>query len=323
MAHNPVSIGVIGAGIMGHRMLNAILAQPDGSVRLAGAWDPSPAAMERLAAELPSVRRVRDPETLIEASDCLYIASPPSSHLAYARAALDAGKTVFCEKPLAVDIEDARTFVALAGARGAVNFPFASSLGVEALERWIADGVVGTPRSLVIEVGFAAWPRPFQHDAAGWLDGRAEGGFTREVVSHFLFLSRRLLGPLRIVEASAAFPVAGASERSMAAALVAGDTPVRIVGRVGETELAEHNEWRLEGDAGAVRLRDWAIAERRGPDGRFQPAPDASPIETARPIVLRRQLQGVVRLARGEPHHLATLGEALEVQQVVEAMLAD
>jgi hypothetical protein len=29
-----------------------------------------------------------------------------------------------------------------------------------------------------------------------------------------------------------------------------------------------------------------------------------------------------VRLARGEPHHLATLGEALQVQEVVEAILA-
>jgi hypothetical protein len=78
------------------------------------------------------------------------------------------------------------------GRSGAVNFPFASSLGVEPF-RWMADDVVGSPRSLVIEVGFARWPRLFQQDAAGWLDGAAEGGFTREVVSHFLFLSRRSL----------------------------------------------------------------------------------------------------------------------------------
>lgn len=322
MAQNPVAIGVIGAGIMGHRMLNAILARQDGSVRLAGAWDPSAAAMERLAAELPDVRRLSDAGAVISASDCVYIASPPSSHLAYGRAALEQGRAVFCEKPLAIELEDARAFVALGGTRGAVNFPFASSFGVEALTRWIADGAVGTPRKLAIEVGFAGWPRHFQQDAAGWLDGRAEGGFTREVVSHFLFLSRRLLGPLRLVRARAEFPDAHHSERGIDVDLLAGDVPVRITGRVGQTDLDEHNSWTLEGDKGAIRIRDWAVAERRDADGRFQPVPDALPIEAARPLVLQRQLEGVARLTRGEPHHLATLREALDVQEVVEAILA-
>jgi hypothetical protein len=69
-------------------------------------------------------------------------------------------------------------------------------------------------------------------------------------------------------------------------------------------------------------LRDWAIAEKRDADGRFQPAPDALPIETSRPLVLRWQLDGVARLGRREPHHLTTLREAPDVQEVVEAILA-
>jgi hypothetical protein len=46
------------------------------------------------------------------------------------------------------------------------------------------------------------------------------------------------------------------------------------------------------------------------------------PNERMRPLVLRRQLEGVARMTRGEPHHLATLQEALDVQTVVEAILA-
>ena len=42
-----------------------------------------------------------------------------------------------------------------------------------------------------------------------------------------------------------------------------------------------------------------------------------------RPLVLRRQLEGVVRMTAGEPHPLATLQEALEVQTIVEAILAN
>ncbi|TGD95669.1 Gfo/Idh/MocA family protein [Methylobacterium nonmethylotrophicum] len=319
---DPIALGIIGAGIMGERMLNAILSEDGAPVRVAALWDPAPAALARIAARFPGLPLAPDAAAVVAASDCVYVASPPASHLGYARAALSAGRSVFCEKPLAVDLADARAFVALAGSRGAVNFPFASSLGVAALVQWIAQGAVGAPRRLTIEVAFARWPRPWQADAAGWLDAPREGGFTREVVSHFLFLSRRLLGPLHGLEASAEFPEPGRSERAIEATFRAGDVPVVLRGRVGATEQDDHNTWTLAGEAGAVRLRDWAIAESRRPDGRFEPAPDAMPNERARPIALRRQLEGVARMTHGEPHHLATLSEALEVQEIVEAILA-
>ena len=196
----------------------------------------------------------------------------------------------------------------------------ASSLGVAQLESWIAEGRVGKPTGIRIEVAFRTWPRPWQADAARWLDGRAEGGFTREVVSHFLFLCRRLAGPPTGLRAEVEYPADGRSERRIEARLEAGGIPVTLVGTVGQTDRDDHNIWLLEGDAGAVRLRDWAIAELRVGQ-LFEPAADAMPNETARPIALRRQLEGVARLARAAPHHLATLQEALEVQQVVEAIL--
>jgi predicted dehydrogenase len=317
----PVSIGLIGAGIMGERMLRAILAQPPELVRAAGIWDPSAEAIGRMARELPQVPRLADAAAVIAASDCVYIASPPASHLGHARAALAAGKRVFCEKPLAVDLGDARAFVAEADGRGAVNFPFASSPAVETLRRWIEEGAVGARARISIEVAFASWPRSWQADAAGWLDRREQGGFTREVVSHFLFLSRRLGGRLHGLQASAAFPETGRSERRIEARLMAGELPVTLVGSVGTTAKDDHNVWLLEGEAGAIRLCDWSLAERRQPDGSWQRAPDALSQLEARPVALKRQLEGVARLTRGEPHHLATLAEALEVQEIVEAIL--
>lgn len=317
-----LALGIIGAGIMGERLLGAIHGAADAPVRVAAIWDPSSEALARIGAAFPAVPRVADAASVVAASACVYVASPPASHLGYARAALAAGRSVFCEKPLAIDLAEARAFVAAAGPAGAVNFPFASSPGVAALERWIAAGAVGTPRRLAITVDFARWPRPWQADAARWLDARAEGGFTREVVSHFLFLARRLLGPLEGIQGRVDFPEPGRSERAITVTLSAGGIPVTLTGRVSGTDEDDHNTWTLEGDAGAVRLRDWAIAERLGPDGRFEPAPDAIPNEKLRPITLRRQLEGVVRMARGEPHHLATFAEALAVQEAVEAILA-
>ena len=321
MKNDSVAIGIIGAGIMGERLLNAILQQKPELLHACGIWDPSSSAMQRMERTFPQVPRLADAAAVIAASDCTYIASPPASHLQHARAALAAGKSLFSEKPLAVDVADARAFVAEAGNRGAVNFPFASSPAVSTIRSWIEGGEIGTPRRIAIEVGFAKWPRSWQRDAVGWLDRPMQGGFTREVVSHFLFLSRRLVGPLHGLDGEASFSEAGKSERRIAASLQAGDLPVTLAGAVGETAKDDHNIWMLEGDRGAVRLCDWSIAQRRMADGTWQQAPDALPQEQARPLALKRQLEGVAKLARGEPHHLATLADALEVQEIVEAIL--
>jgi predicted dehydrogenase len=87
-----VRLGFVGYGIMGERLLRATLAQDPGVIAVAGVWDPSAAAMERLARDLPEVAHVGSVDDLVAASDCVYIASPPASHLGHARRALAAGE---------------------------------------------------------------------------------------------------------------------------------------------------------------------------------------------------------------------------------------
>ena len=319
-----VKLGIIGYGIMGERLLRAAMAHDPARIGVAAVFDPSPAAQARLASDFPGISVAGSAEALIEASDCVYIASPPASHLPLARAALAAGKAVFCEKPLATDLADARAFAReAADARFAVNFPFASSFAVAQLRDWVDQGVVGTPQRVDIEIGFRQWPRPWQHDAASWLDGPEEGGFTREVVSHFLFLTLRMLGDLRLADARVSFPEPGRSERAVSADLSLPGLPVALEGGVGITDKDDHNTWTLIGDKGTIRLRDWSFAERLDPaTGDFVEAPDAIPNEQARPLVLARQLDKVAALTQGASQDLATLHEALTVQEHVEAILA-
>ena len=318
-----IRLGILGAGIMGERLLRAAREHAADVVQVSGIWDPAEAARARIAAALPGVPVADSAAAVVAGCECLYIASPPATHLAHARAGLAAGRAVLCEKPLAVDPAEARAFAAEAqGARIAVNFPMASSPAVAQLRAWLDAGAVGAPRTLDIEVAFAAWPRGWQRGAESWLDRPAQGGFAREVISHFLFLTGRLAGPFRLEEAFAAFPEAGRSERAVRAALRVGALPVTVLGSVGTTRKDDHNTWTLQGPNGAVRLRDWAIAERLGADGVWQPAPDAMPNERARPLILRRQLQAVAAMTRGEAHALATVAEALAVQEVVEGILA-
>jgi len=312
----PIALGIIGFGIMGERLLRAALDHARDHVIVTGVWDPAPGAAARLHAIARDVPMLGSAQAVIAACDCLYVAAPPAAHIPLAEQALAAGRAVFLEKPLATDLAAARAFVAEAGeARVAVNFPMASSPAVAQLAAW-RGGM--TPERLAIAVGFATWPRGWQRDAAGWLARRAEGGFTREVVSHFLFLTRRQLGPLALLDAAADYPSGDGSETAIRAQLTAGGVPVTLTGSVGLTEKEDENSWVLND---AIRLRDWSFAERRGPGGAWEAAPDALPNERMRPLVLRGQLAGVAAMTRGEPHALATLREAVDVQEIVEAIL--
>jgi len=318
-----LALGIVGFGIMGERLARS--AFPHSELRLAGVWDPAPGAATRLAEAAPGVPMLKDAAAVIAACDALYVAAPPAAHIPLARAAFAAGKAVLLEKPLATDLEEAAAFVAEAeasGARAGVNFPMASSPAVAQLAAWQAEGAVGTPQALRVEAHFARWPRGWQNDASSWLARRAEGGFTREVLSHFLFLTRRQLGPLELVSAQVTYPEGDGAETEIAAELRAGGVPVALAGSVGRVAVDETNGWVLEGSAGAVRLRDWSFAERRDAEGAWHPAPDALPNTAMRPLVLREQMNKLAALVRGEPQGLATLREALEVQRIVERILA-
>jgi predicted dehydrogenase len=315
----PVTLGIIGLGIMGERLLRAALDHASESVTPVAVWDPAPAAATRLAGIAGAPRMLVTPDAVINACQCLYIAAPPAAHIPLADAAIAAGRSVFIEKPLATSPSEARAFVAraeAAGARAAVNFPMASSPAVAQLSEWRA---ALTAQSLEIEVAFPTWPRGWQQAAASWLAKRAEGGFTREVVSHFLFLTRRQLGPLKLLDAHASYPPGDGAESAITARLSAGGVPVTLKGSVGTTTKDDHNTWTLNG---AIRLRDWSFAERLGADGSWAQAPDALPNEKMRPMVLKGQLAEVAAMTRGDAHRLATLREAFEVQEIIEAILA-
>lgn len=325
MADTGVRLGIIGCGIMGERIIRATLALDPGLIRLSALWDPDPSARQRLAADLPDLPFVDHAPDVAGLSDVVYVASPPATHLGHARIALGAGRAVFTEKPLAVSLEESHAFLELvnqSGRAAAVNFIFASSPAVASLNGWLSEGIIGAPEHLEISTQFAQWPRPWQMDADGWLSRRAQGGFTREVISHFLFLTRRLCGPLKLGSASARFPGGDGAETAIAADLTAGGVPVRLKGGVGTTDQTDHNLWTLTGRKGAIRLRDWSTAERLNADGTWVGDPEAPSHDLARPMILQGQVTKLAAMVRGQPHDLATVAEALEVQTVVERILA-
>ncbi len=140
-------VSVIGLGVMGQRMLANMRAHD--RFEVLQAWDPDPDACARTAAQYPELDIAASAARAIEhrGTSVVYIACPPAWHGGYATAAFAAGKSVYCEKPLAVDVAESRALVdaaARAGAVNIVNFSLASAAATREVERRLAGGDTGT-----------------------------------------------------------------------------------------------------------------------------------------------------------------------------------
>ncbi|GAA4623341.1 hypothetical protein GCM10023196_019150 [Actinoallomurus vinaceus] len=305
-----VRLGVIGLGAMGSEMLDVAARHPEFDVVMAA--DPSTPALDRARAAHPAVSYVAEPERLLEEEglDAVYIASPPATHAAFAVRAMKAGKAVFAEKPLAVDLAEGEEMVAVAAKTGAVNalnFVLSDRSAALAVARAVRNGEAGTVLGVEMRFGFPEWPRSFQRDAH-WVAGRAQGGFLREVASHYVFLTDRLLGPLSPVHTRAAY--GPASEDTATGLFLAGDVPVRLSGQVAAGP--ESYEWTLYGSDRSYRITDWADLWVGDVSGwtRVDPEGPRGSEET--------RLGEFARAVRGEEHTLADFAAGLRVQRVVE-----
>ncbi|KAL1405940.1 hypothetical protein Q8F55_007622 [Vanrija albida] len=106
-------VAVIGCGRMGQRhALNLHNLTP--RAHLVALCDPSPAAAEWAASHLPQVPLHTDPEAVFAAADvdAVVIATITATHGPLTLRAIAAGKHVLLEKPIALDVDDARPVVA-------------------------------------------------------------------------------------------------------------------------------------------------------------------------------------------------------------------
>jgi predicted dehydrogenase len=114
----PLAIGLIGFGNHVAKNLVRLFDRPAGPIvravhvrdpaRYAAVW---PAFASRFTGALANV--LNDPQV-----EAVYIASPLSTHHTYARAALEAGKHVLCEKPLTWHLDEAEELAGLSASRG-------------------------------------------------------------------------------------------------------------------------------------------------------------------------------------------------------------
>ena len=107
----PLRVLVVGCGNMGASHARAYHKMPD--FEIAGLVSRGPESRGRLGRELGGVPEFADFREALDSTrpDVVSINTYPETHAAYARAAIDAGCHVFCEKPLAETVEQAQAVV--------------------------------------------------------------------------------------------------------------------------------------------------------------------------------------------------------------------
>ncbi|PWK55870.1 Gfo/Idh/MocA family protein [Roseicyclus mahoneyensis] len=314
-----IRTAIIGLGIMGRRMLEHMQRHPDYEV--VAMWDPDPQACREALALARAVPVATSADEALAAADLVYLACPPVPRKAYALAALRAGKAVFLEKPLGVDVAESEGLVEACKASGlpvAVNFTQAAGAALTSVSDAARTRALGDLQGVDIVVTYADWPRGWQK-AADWLRFRDEGGMTREVISHFLFFSERILGPLSVVWAHPSYPAdPQLCETHLLARLEsAAGVPVTIMASVGGAQ-PDRQELTIKGSLTSRRISDFYV-DARSDGGPFEEIAERP--SDPRAVSLRAQLDDLLLCIAGKPNRLATPDEALRVQKLVEGML--
>jgi len=185
-----LGVGLIGAGRIG-RVHAHNLARRLRAVRLVAVADTVPAAADGLGEALGVGAVYHEPAGLLAdgAVDAVVIASPAPTHAALIRDAAAAGRHVFCEKPIALDlatIDAALDAVAAAGVTLQVGFQRRFDRSLRRAREVVAAGRIGRPR-LVRIISRDPRPAPIEYL-------RHSGGLFLDMTIHDFDLARYLIG---------------------------------------------------------------------------------------------------------------------------------
>lgn len=192
---NKINVGIIGAGRIGRvHAENLTYRIPEAD--LVAVSDISLDAAEKLAGELGIRAVYQDHRRILDdkAIDAVFICSSTDTHAPFIEEAAEAGKQIFCEKPIALDlpkIDRALAAVQRAGVKLQIGFNRRFDPSFRRVQQAVADGEIGEPHILRITSRDPA-PPPLAYI-------QVSGGIFLDMTIHDFDMARFLLG--RQVEA--------------------------------------------------------------------------------------------------------------------------
>ena len=203
MAH--LALGFIGCGLIAaHHARN--LHEVDGAA-IAAAYDIDGDRTGRFVREhaTSTAAAMTSPEAVIDASDAVYICTWTSAHPELVAAVVDAGKAVFCEKPLAADLSSAVAMTDAVAAAGVVN-QVGLVLRHSPAFRWLHRQATDPEHGSLMNVVFRDdqyLPTQGMYGSTWRADrSKAGAGTLLEHSIHDLDLLRWMMGPIATVTAT-------------------------------------------------------------------------------------------------------------------------
>jgi predicted dehydrogenase len=245
-------IGLIGYGGFGRFLHQAWAALPEASVcAVADEQDQTGLGAVTFYSEWQDL--ITDPEI-----DIVSIATPPHTHAAMACAAMEAGKHVLIEKPLATTLEDARCIVETRDRTGrvaAVDYVLRFNPIVEALQAWSRNGWFGKLRRVTVENYAQDEVLPPEH----WFwDERQSGGILVEHAVHFIDLTNACApgAPTR-VEGLSLRRTPQQEDRVLMTVVYAGGLVATQYHEFARPRSFEHTSMRFVFDLAEVDVEGW------------------------------------------------------------------
>ena len=142
----PVGIAIVGAGYWGKNLVRNAMQSP--ATRLTAVCDADVSRASSLVRSFNGVDAVDDVRQLLDDPDveAILVATPPATHLEVAMAAIEAGKHVLVEKPLASSYAEGRALVNAAEERGVVlmcDHTYCYTPAVQRIRELLHSGVLG------------------------------------------------------------------------------------------------------------------------------------------------------------------------------------
>ena len=143
---SPLGVVVVGYGYWGPNIVRNVIERPE--LDLLALCETDPAKAERFSSRYPGIPTVSSFEDVLADPrvDAVSIATPPRTHHPLVKAALEAGKHVLVEKPLATTVAHAEELVELAERNDLVLMPghtFLYSPPVNKVHQLIREGDLG------------------------------------------------------------------------------------------------------------------------------------------------------------------------------------
>ena len=330
MGGQKLGVGMVGAGSWAKKHLDA-WRENEFSVVM-GIWNRTKSRADILADEYKIPRVYADLESLLqnEKINVVSISMPHSFHYPIAIAAIEAGKQVFCEKPLALNLHEAQDMLSQANAAGVktgIQFRHRNDVVAMHMQEMVQSGKIGDLQYIELKYCFDSGGRDSQFPLA-WRSQKsiAGAGALGDVGVYLIDMARWIAGEFcRVCVTKKTFIAARPQPDSTETGIVDNEDECNLIaefdrgahGFLRASRFYADRSIRVCGSLGELL---WAppgggLFARRGSEEQFSKVPVPHPVEK------RNMITQFVTNIRENTNLPPTFIDGVKAQEVIEAAM--